>query len=226
MPESNPKRLEDQTLAAEHSSGVATAPTLVAEAPPLPAGAAASGAGSGTGSSSLGASAVTSTSLTALGPTPAETLYYEEIQRTRAFLVIAVVMAALVAVTGPLLSADAFARSVLLSGMFVICASSGWLLFQMRKDAGYTLGRGLAAAYAAVYGALAGIYFFGAFSPAPVVLPFGVFFSACRRASAPRSRCTRCAQAASCCSGWEPSPGSSPIAAWCALSTFRASTRS
>jgi tRNA A-37 threonylcarbamoyl transferase component Bud32 len=92
------------------------------------------------------------------------------------FLIIALVMAFIVSASAPFLNGDAVARRVLYSGMASIVLTSCWLMWEMRRDEGYTVGRALATAYGAVYGALCGIYFFGPFSPAPVVLPFGLFF--------------------------------------------------
>ena len=60
--------------------------------------------------------------------------------------------------------------------MVLVVASCGWLAWKLRDDEGYTEQRARLTAWVCVWGALAGVYFYGAFSPAPVVVPFGLFF--------------------------------------------------
>jgi len=126
----------------------------------------------GTGGASLAAASRAQT----LGPTPTETLQYEEIYRTRVFVRIAAVLAVVVAASAWVVPSDPQSRRVLLMGMAAIAVPSTWFAWALREDSGYTPKRLLIAAYGCVLGALSGIYFFGPFSPAPVVLPFGIYF--------------------------------------------------
>jgi serine/threonine-protein kinase len=127
----------------------------------------------GTGS---GASLVAASREQTLGPTPTETLRYEEIFRTRAFLRIALGLAVVVGASASFMPGDPFARRVLLFGMAAIALPCAWFAWLLRDEAAYTPKRMLVTAYGCVAGALSGIYFFGPFSPAPTVLPFGLYF--------------------------------------------------
>ena len=110
------------------------------------------------------------------GPTPLETLHVEEIARTRVFLRVAMMLAIAVAVSAPFLGSDSTARGIMYAAVVLVVASCGWLSWKLDDDAGYTEERARLTAWVCVWGALAGIYFYGAFSPAPVVVPFGLFF--------------------------------------------------
>jgi serine/threonine-protein kinase len=123
-------------------------------------------------------SSLTGLASTELAPTltPLQTLLSEEIQRTRVFARIAIVVALTVAIVSPMLDSDPFAERLLLAGMGLIvlaCAALAWVI---RQDDGYTMPRVIATGYACIAGAFTGIYFFGPFSPGPVVIPFGLYF--------------------------------------------------
>jgi serine/threonine-protein kinase len=115
------------------------------------------------------------------GPTPLETLHVEEIARTRVFLRVAVLVACAVAASAPFLGSDPSARRLMYSAVVLVVVGCGWLAWQLRDDAGYTEGRVRLTAWICVAGALTGIYFYGTFSPAPVVVPFGLYFFALSR---------------------------------------------
>jgi serine/threonine-protein kinase len=123
----------------------------------------------------LGSSGGSSTSSTSVG-TPLETLHLEEIGRTRIFVRYAMALAVAVAAAAPLAGGDATGKGVLYAGLVIILAVTGWLAWQMRDDAGYTIRRVLVAAYGCMIGAFCGIWFFGVYSPAPIILPFGLYF--------------------------------------------------
>jgi eukaryotic-like serine/threonine-protein kinase len=111
------------------------------------------------------------------GPSSIEAVHREEIERTRFFLRVAIGMALAVLVAVQFAAGDPVAEWVVYSGMAAILAGCGWLLWAVGRDeAAYTPGRALAVGYCTVYGAFTGIYFFGPFSPGPVVIPFGLFF--------------------------------------------------
>ena len=108
--------------------------------------------------------------------TPLRTLYEEEIHRTRTFLRIAMGLCVAVGAASPVLGGDPIGKAVLLGGLVVAFGGCGWFAWLLRDDSKYTMGRLLAACYACVFGALGAVYYFGLFSPAAVVIPFGLYF--------------------------------------------------
>jgi eukaryotic-like serine/threonine-protein kinase len=107
---------------------------------------------------------------------PLETLLAEELQRTRIFMRIAIALALGVAAVAPFLGGDGIAKAVLYAGLVVIVAGCSWLGWKIRDGTGYTETRWTVTSFACVLGVFGGIYYFGPFSPAPVALPFGLFF--------------------------------------------------
>ena len=110
--------------------------------------------------------------------TPREALHAEEIARTRVFVVVAGVFASLVAVMLPALGGDRIAKGTLLVGLIVLIASCGAFGWALRRDQGYTIARATAFAHVCILAAYSGIWFFGLFSPAAAIIPFGVAFFA------------------------------------------------
>lgn len=160
----------------EDAAGSEEAPTLVTPAP----GASERG-GEATGSDSTRPSAPPSVAARggiAGAPlaTPLATLHAEEILRSRVFLQIAIPMAVAVLASGFLVAHDPVAVGVVAVGMFVIIVGCAWFAWHLRTDEGYVPWRIGVTAACCIVGAFSGIYFFGAFSPAPVVIPFGLFF--------------------------------------------------
>ena len=108
--------------------------------------------------------------------TPRETLHLQEIERTRIFTVMVVVFAAFTLATLTVVGGDPLAKRVFAMALFGIAASCGWLRWVVRHDEGYTIARATSVAYVTIFGAFTGIWFFGIFSPAPMLLPFGIAF--------------------------------------------------
>ena len=106
--------------------------------------------------------------------TPRETLHLQEITRTRAFVRLAFALAVLTALSMLVLGGDPTAKAVYLAGALAVMASCAWLGWTIREDVGYTIGRALVCGFACIFAAFAGIYFFGVFSPAPMIIPFGL----------------------------------------------------
>ncbi len=131
----------------------------------------ASAVGEGSGDTSMPRSLAIAHKLT-----PHQTLLDEEIQRTRVFTKLAAAVAATVALVAPLLGGDPTAKGILLAGMALIIGACGALAWAIKSDDGYTMPRVIATGYACIAGAFSGIYFFGPFSPGPVVIPFGLYF--------------------------------------------------
>jgi eukaryotic-like serine/threonine-protein kinase len=115
-------------------------------------------------------------SRTVAGPTPLATLHVEEVARTRAFLRVALLLGMTIVVAAPFLGGDPLAQRVIYVAMAVMLAGCGWLAWLIRDDAAYTPRRATLVSWVCVSGALSGLYFFGAFSPAAVVVPFGLYF--------------------------------------------------
>ena len=71
---------------------------------------------------------------------------------------------------------DPLAKKVFALALLAIASSCGWLRWELRRDEGYTVERATSVAYMSIFGAFTGIWFFGVFSPAPMILPFGIAF--------------------------------------------------
>ena len=108
--------------------------------------------------------------------TPRDTLNVQEIARTRTFTVIVVVFASLVIALLALVGGDPGAKRLFVASLVGIAIASAWLRWQVRTDEGYTVARATSVAYVTILGAFTGIWFFGVFSPAPMILPFGIAF--------------------------------------------------
>jgi serine/threonine-protein kinase len=108
--------------------------------------------------------------------TPRETLHLQEVARTRIFATVVIVFAAFVLGTLTLVGGDPFAKRLLAGSLVAIGATCIWLRWELRKDEGYTVTRATVAAYICILGAFTGIWFFGVFSPAPMILLFGLAF--------------------------------------------------
>ncbi len=135
----------------------------------------ASGTGpSGTGTGTHGSLGSRGSSRSTSVLTPRETLQLQEVTRTRSFLRFSVALACLVSVSMALLRGDPIAKLVFLISSLAVVASCIWLGWLIRKDEGYTVERALVTGFTCIFAAFAGIYFFGVFSPAPVIIPFGL----------------------------------------------------
>ena len=106
--------------------------------------------------------------------TPRETLHLQEITRTRAFVRLAFALALLVSASMFVLDGDPTAKRLFLGGAVLVMATTVWLGWTIREDVGYTIGRALVCGFSCILAAFAGIHFFGVFSPAPMIIPFGL----------------------------------------------------
>jgi serine/threonine-protein kinase len=117
-----------------------------------------------------------SASLSTSVGTPAETMHLGEIGRTRSFIRATIGLAGAVIAVAPFTGGDALGRRALYVGLGIILFCASWLAYQVRYDAGYTIQKVLVAAYGCILGVICGIWYFGVYSPAPVVIPFGLYF--------------------------------------------------
>ena len=125
--------------------------------------------------SELPSSASTGSRITSV-VTPRETLHLQEIERTRFFTSMVVWFAALVIATLAVLGGDPQAKRIFILSLLGIAGACGWLRWELRRDEGYTIERATAVAYVTIVGAFTGIWFFGVYSPATMILPFGIAF--------------------------------------------------
>lgn len=133
-------------------------------------------AGSGSGTSGSGTSRGGGTSASSSLVTARETLGYQEIQRTRSFLMIAVGLAVMISSALPFLEGNPTAKALLAFSLIVVVVVCGRLLYLMRDDEAYSIPRAVAAGYSTIFAVFAGIWFFGVFSPGPAIVPLGIYF--------------------------------------------------
>ncbi|HSO31315.1 MAG TPA: serine/threonine-protein kinase [Labilithrix sp.] len=131
--------------------------------------------GPGTGPTAGGGGDSTRGSASSL-VTARETLVFQEIQRTRAFMRVAIALAVAQAWALPFVGGDRTAKIALVVALVVVVAICGRLLLLLRDDEGYSMGRALAAAYATIFAVFAGIHFYGVFSPGAAIVPLGIYF--------------------------------------------------
>ncbi len=122
-----------------------------------------------------GTSGVTSLRATATAA-PAFAMHVEEVRRTRAFARVLAPFAALLLLLLPFLGGDPAAKAAIGVGLSIDVVAALWLLYAMRSDAGYTLRRALAFGIVSIFAGYAGIFYFGMFSPAVAIIPFGLYF--------------------------------------------------
>jgi len=111
-----------------------------------------------------------------LAAEPTGVLHAQEIGRTRVFVRLALALAMFVLVIAPVVGGDPVAKGIMVSSMVAIGGVCAWLGWHLRTDAGYTVTRSLAAGHLSMLFSFGAIEFFGVFSPAPIILPFGLFF--------------------------------------------------
>jgi tRNA A-37 threonylcarbamoyl transferase component Bud32 len=153
------------------------------DAPTKVDGAAASYPPDPTSSKTLPVGRTTRTSFPTVGTsssvsltTAVETLRVQEIGQTRAFVRLIFILAVATAGSLALVGGDPIAKRVLLATIAPILVTAAWLAWSLRREEEYRVARVVVSAYVAIVAAFGGIYFFGAFSPAPIVLPFGLYF--------------------------------------------------
>ncbi len=108
--------------------------------------------------------------------TPRETLHFQEIARTRMFAELVIAFTALVLLTLLFMGGNPSAKRLFVASLVAIAVSCIWLRWRLRTDEGFSIPETTAIAYVTIVGAFTGIWFFGVFSPAPMILPFGIAF--------------------------------------------------
>ena len=162
--ENAPTQVDELAPAIPRATAPPPAPTLTARGTDS-----GTGSGTGRGESSRGTS-------TASLVTARETLGYQEIQRTRVFMRIALSLAVAMAWALPFVGGDHGAKTALVVSLVVVVLVCGRLLLLLRNDDAYTLPRALGAAYSTIFAVFCGIHFYGVFSPGAAIVPLGIYF--------------------------------------------------
>jgi tRNA A-37 threonylcarbamoyl transferase component Bud32 len=145
--------------------------------------------------------------------TARETLGYQEIQRTRAFMRVALGLAVAQAWALPFVGGDHTAKLLLVVAIVTVVVVCGRLLLLLKNDDAYTVTRALGAAYSTIFAVFCGIYFYGVFSPGAAIVPLGIYFfctgQSDRASLAVYATCAGlyCAMGALLVSGLVPDPG-------------------
>ena len=108
--------------------------------------------------------------------TARETLGYQEIERTRAFMRIALFLAVIMSSALPFVGGDLTAKLVLFGSLGLVVAVCGRLLVLLKDDEGYTVRRAVVTGYTTILAVFCGIHFYGVFSPAAAIVPLGIYF--------------------------------------------------
>jgi hypothetical protein len=155
--------VETLDLAADAASAPASRPDsqVTMDAPPDPAPAAPPGA---------------LTPSTTHTTTSLDVMHRQEIERARVFTRVAFALAMFVLLLSFFLSGDPVAKGAMATGMLGVGVTTACLGWQLRTDAGYSLKQTIAVGHVAMLRSFTAVYYFGAFSPAPIILPFGLFF--------------------------------------------------
>ncbi|MBL8714800.1 MAG: serine/threonine protein kinase [Myxococcales bacterium] len=125
---------------------------------------------------STGSTGATAGSRSTSVVTARETLHFQEIRNTRAFVRIAIVLAVVVGLVLVPMGGDFAAKVVTWCGLALVVASSVWLAREIREDEGFTIQKVMVSAVCCVSAAFAAIFYFGPLSPAVAIIPFGLCF--------------------------------------------------
>jgi eukaryotic-like serine/threonine-protein kinase len=105
-----------------------------------------------------------------------ETLHAQDAARTRSFALGTAAVAAVIALPLPWLGGDGRAKVVFGVTLALLLLVSLDTARRLRDTAAYSMRMLMRGAVLAIIAAFTGIHFFGAFSPAVVVVPFGLYF--------------------------------------------------
>lgn len=105
-----------------------------------------------------------------------ETMKSQDAERTRAFVGLAAMVCVCISITLLFVGGDQTRKWLFAASMLATAAASGWLYFRLRDPLAYDLNDVLKVGYVSIVGAFCGLSFFGFYSPAAVVIPFGLYF--------------------------------------------------
>ena len=107
---------------------------------------------------------------------PAETMRADEMLRTRVFLRVVLGLILAVGVCLPLLGGDATFKWVLVGGMVLAALACAGFLWFIREEANYSPARMAVPLACCIVAVATACNYFGMYSPAPMVLAFGIYF--------------------------------------------------
>jgi serine/threonine-protein kinase len=106
---------------------------------------------------------------------PVEAMRLDEIERTRVFAKIAMALCAGGILVALLTSGDVIAQRVVVIGSAIAAAGALWILRALR-DQDYQQHKIVAPALMIAAGAMSGVYYWGAASPVPAMIVYGIYF--------------------------------------------------
>ena len=105
-----------------------------------------------------------------------DTMRVQDVERTRAFARLAALLCLAVTAPLPFVGGDPVVKALFACSMVVTALSCLRLDYKLRDPSEYNMRDVLQVAYVCMFGAFCGIGYWGVFSPAPVVIPFGLYF--------------------------------------------------
>jgi serine/threonine-protein kinase len=108
--------------------------------------------------------------------TPAETMRAEEMLRTRVFFRVVLLLIVAVGAVLPIMGGDPVYKWIFAVGLALAGVSSAVFLWFIRDEANYTPARAIAPIACCVVCVIGACNYFGIYSPAPMVLTFGIYF--------------------------------------------------
>lgn len=105
-----------------------------------------------------------------------DTMQSQDAERTRAFVGLAALVCVVVSLPLAFVGGDPLRKWIFVACMLVTASTCGWLYLRLSDPLAYRLESVLWVGYVSIVGAFSGISYFGFFSPAPVVIPFGLYF--------------------------------------------------
>jgi serine/threonine-protein kinase len=107
---------------------------------------------------------------------PIEAMRLEEVERTRLFLKVSIVIVVAAVIAVFTAGGDPIAQVVVTSGCVLVFAIASWLLVVLRDAAHYSQDRITLGSAIIAFGAFGGVYYWGVVSPATALILFGIYF--------------------------------------------------
>ena len=107
---------------------------------------------------------------------PVDAMRLDEVERTRVFLRVAVVLSVLGAIVALLTKGDVIAQRVVVIGSCFGALGAVWILALIKNLVAYEQKRIIAPALCLCAGAMSGVYYWGTASPVAAMLVYGIYF--------------------------------------------------
>jgi serine/threonine-protein kinase len=108
--------------------------------------------------------------------TPAESMRAEEMLRTRVFFRVVLLLIVAVSAVLPIMGGDRVYKWIFAGGLAMAGVSSAIFLWSIREETNYTPARTVVPILSCVVCVVGACNYFGIYSPAPMVLTFGIYF--------------------------------------------------